>query len=76
MLENLKSKWNGIGEKVAAGTALIVAPVAAMAQAATFEETVFDALTAKVTAVATAAGPYVALILGIYLVYKMVRRFS
>jgi hypothetical protein len=70
-MKQVLRKWS---ERAGVG-ALALIPVAAMATP-TFESTVFDALTTKVGNVTTEAGPYIALILGVYLVYKMVRRFT
>jgi len=62
-------------QKISIGAAGLLVSGLAMATP-TFESAVFDALTTKVGAVTTEAGPYVALILGVFLVVKMIRRFT
>jgi len=62
-------------QKVGIGASGLLVSGLAMATT-TFEDAVFDALTTKVGLVVTEAGPYVALVLGVYLVYKMVKRFT
>lgn len=59
-----------------AAPAVLLAPLSAFAQTTSFETSVITALTTKVGDVTDAAAPYVALILGVWLVYRMVKRFS